>query len=265
MQTAHKLLIASAFACTLGLQAQPAIVYQNTFDSPASLTGMSTFGVGTRSVTGGQLVISTSDFNTAGVGLDTSGFSGPYSSTLKSNPGLVSWSVNLANQDGAWNNTFAVILACNNPNPYSISSVGYAFEGGGFVGNRMMLYRFDFGLGGGGNIVIDIDSSVGLGTLPSQGSFRITYDPVTDNWAVFGTTGTSYVDPTTVSTSLGGGVDSTYTSGSMPYFALAGNRAGTDYFDNVSISVVPEPSTWMLTALTSLSLFTIRKRFTNAG
>ena len=128
-----------------------------------------------------------------------------------------------------------------------------------------MLYRFDHGLGRGGSIVIDIPSANGLGTLPAKGSFKITYDPSSDNWAVFGQIGTSYVDPTLVSTSMGSGVDLTYTSGSMPYFSFAGLNGGADFFDNLSITVVPEPSGLELMALGGILMMSFGKESASAA
>ena len=49
------------------------------------------------------------------------------------------------------------------------ASDGYYFSGGGYVGNRMTLSRYDFGIGGGQSELIDITS--GLAPLPQKGSF----------------------------------------------------------------------------------------------
>src|SRR5262249_25466316 len=93
-------------------------------------------------------------------------------------------------------------------------------------------------------------SSNGLGTLPSKGSFRITYEPSTDLWSIFGVVGSDYVDPMTVTNLLGSVVDSSCTSVPLRYMTLKGDYPGQDYFDNVSVSVVPEPCAIRLGVLT---------------
>lgn len=263
MQNTKQLLTVWLLNLLVCESVQAVSVYQNTFDSgAASLAGWTGFGSGSISVSSGQLTFGLTGYANAGVSLNMAGLSPLYSSVIRLNSGVTTWAVNIANQDGPPNNMFNVVLACNSVNPYDISSVGYALMGGGFVGDRMMFYRFDHGLGGGGRIVIDIPSTNGLGTLPAKGSFKITYDPSGDNWAVFGQIGTSYVDPTLVSVLMGSGVDSTYTGGSMPYFSLAGLNGGADYFDNLSIAVVPEPSSLGIIAIGGVFLVSSRKRLT---
>ncbi len=102
-------------------------------------------------------------------------------------------------------------------------------------------WRFDHGIGGGGQTIVDVQSTNGLAVLPAKGSFKVTYDPLTDNWALFGHIGTGYIDPRFASTPLGSGVDSTYTTGYLQYCSLNGRGGGVDYFDNLTITVGPQP------------------------
>lgn len=260
MRNTKQLLTVWILSLVGGVAAQTVTVYQDTFDSgAASLAGWTSFGSGNISVSGGQLTIGLTGSDYAGVSLNMGAFMPTYSSVLRSNSGIITWAVNEANQDGPPNNGVNIVLACNSLDPYDISSVGYALKAGSMVRNRMTLYRFEHGLGGGGNIVIDIPSTNGLGTLPAKGSFKITYDPSNGNWGVFGQIGTLYIDPTLVSTPLGSGVDSTYTDGSLPYFSLAGLNGGADYFDNLTISVVPEPCGLGLAAIGGVLLMSFRK------
>jgi hypothetical protein len=101
--------------------------------------------------------------------------------------------------------------------------------------------------------IIDIQNG-GLPTLPSKGSFRITYNPTTDVWSLYGQYGSSYVDPTSITYLLGSGTDSTYTHLSLPYMCIGGGDTGVDYFDNVTISVIPEPTTLLLLGLGAVLL-----------
>ncbi len=220
---------------------EAASVYQNTFSSPDSLNGFTHYGTGSVGIESGQLRIDTTGFSARSLSLDTSlSFSSAYKPILSQNSGLISWSFNLANQDGAYNNGFSCILASTMADPYDLGADGYSFRGGGMVGNRMVIKRFDYGLGGGGEILIDITN--GLGPLPQKGSFRITFNTAADEWSLFGETGSEFTDPTQVDTLLGRATDGTYTGVETKFFGFSGQTAGSVFVDNVSVDVVPEPT-----------------------
>lgn len=153
---------------------------------------------------------------------------------LDQNSGVVTWSINLSNQDGAFNNDFSFVLLCTEEDALNVNAKGYFFTGGGMVGNRMGIWRFDHALG---EEVAVIDIPSGLGPLPNKGSFRITYNPDNNEWALYGETGQEYVNPSTVSTFLGSAVDSTHTNIEAPYFGVRGHSTGVNYFDNILITV----------------------------
>jgi hypothetical protein len=246
--------------------AKAATVYQNTFDAPSNLDDFTIYGeefisydpppLHSVSIDAGQLRIDTDYLRPNGPGtnptlvgrailsLDTStSFNSGYNTTLGQNNGLISWSFNISNQDGTFNNYFSCILASTKADSYDSEggySHGYAFSGGGYVGNRMLLKRFDYGMGGGSLTLIDI--TAGLGPLPVKGSFKITFDPATSEWSLFGETGAEYTDPTQVDRWLGSAIDDTYTTVETKYFGLLGKTTGSTYFDNVTVDVVPEPS-----------------------
>jgi hypothetical protein len=165
---------------------------------------------------------------------------GPYSTILKDNPGTVTWAFNVSNQDGESNNGFFFCLGSDSADPMNYLSSTYVFQGGEFVGNAM---EFD-GVGSAfpSFSLLQIPSANGLGPLPSMGSFRITYDPSSDLWSLYGEVGSAYLDPTTVTTLLGSFVDNTYTDVPLQYMAFGGENTGSDYFDNISVSVAPEPT-----------------------
>ena len=118
-------------------------------------------------------------------------------------------------------------MASTKENPYDIDANGYCLKGGGMVGDRLVLSRFDFGLGGGQEILIDILD--GLGTLPQKGSIRITYDPYINEWSLFMKIDTGFIDPMHVDTLLGTSIDSIYTNIETKYFSRRKNYR-TEYF-----------------------------------
>jgi hypothetical protein len=245
-----KPLVLAACCLVLPARLQAAVVYSQDFNAgSSSLDNFTTGGDGghyTVGVVNGQLQVDT----TLGMYIDSHGyaaintanFASPYSSTLKQNRGLVTWAFNVSNADGVYNNEFFACLASDSADGARYPAHTYQFWGGGSVGNTMFLYQ-------GVNAVITIPDGFGLDTLPTKGSIRITYDPASDLWSVYGSFGSSYVDPTTVTTLLGSGVDGTYTSSSLPYMSLGGQTTGSDFFDNLTVSVVPEPGTWALATL----------------
>jgi hypothetical protein len=223
------------------------LVYENSFDGgDAALSGFAQFGSGVVQVSNGELAIQPTSFEPAGVTRRMDSLAPVYPRVLAESSGIITWSANFANQDGRFNHGVELILACNSPSPFQISSVGYALRGGSMVGDRMVLYSFDFGMGGGGREVVVIPSEAGLGVLPERGSFRVTYNPANQEWRVFGEVGNAYVDPRSVATELGRGVDSAHTGKALPYFGLGSKGDGKAYFDDVAVEVVPEPTVWQL-------------------
>lgn len=235
------------------------IVYSNDFNSGQA--SISDFTIDHHAqVVSGALRIS-EPYGRASI--HTSHFQNAYSSTLKDNPGLVTWSFNVSNQDGTAsqtnrNNSFYFVLAANAADGKHWTSTAYIFQGGNYVGNRMVLHRHS----GTGieTTIIDIPDSEGLPPL-RKGTYRITYDPATGRWSVYGSYGASYTDPTQMNRLLGSAIDDTYTSLDLPYMALGGKNKGFASFDNVTVEVVPEPATVFLVGLGGLAFR--RRRATN--
>jgi len=236
-------------------------VYSNTFDDITALNGFTIIGeefvdydppsLHDVTVEAGQLTITTT-YNLpngpgnnprltgrAAVMMDTSSFGNGYDTEISKSSDIISWSFNLSNQDGDYNNGFEFVIISTKQDPYDISAHGYSFQGGGMVGNRMMLRRFDCGLGGGSEIMIDITD--GLGPLPEKGSFKITYNPFNSEWALFGDIGVNYTNPEGVDSLLGKAIENTYTTVSAPYTGCNSRNTGVGYFDNLSVFLGQKP------------------------
>src|SRR5262245_48294453 len=231
MKTRIALIPVLGLACLIGWRACAAEVYFNGFANPiTSLNGFvfgntgssqSQFGIG---ITNGQLQIAPGSPEPSGAfaAINSSAFSSPYTSVLHNNPGLVTWAFNVWNQDGAFNNSFSFAIASSAPDARIFTSSSYVFEGGGMVGDQMALFR-QIGSGSGGPSFTPIISVAnGLAPFPQVGSFRITLDPTTGRWNLYGVMGTVPVDPKSVTTLLGTAVDNTLTGISLPYLSLSG-------------------------------------------
>lgn len=245
-------LLQLLFCIFISTESRAITVYSNTFDTSANLAGFTIVGGETVSVVGQELQATiASNFGRGTAMLDTSvSFTNPYNSVLASNPGLVTWAFNVSNSNGAFNNGFSVVLTSDQADPYLVSAHGYYFTGGGMVGDRMGLWRYDFGLGGGQTVLIDVTN--GLGPLPQMGSIKVTYEPSSNLWSLYGLKGTAYSDPLAVSSLLGTWTDGTYTGQQSRYFGLGGVTSGMDRFDNLTVLVAPEPS---MTVSMCLGLF----------
>ncbi len=261
------------------------VFFRDQFDSPASLAQYTVIGeqfisffpppLHTVEATNGQLKIQTAAVfpNGSGnppvllgsallMGQNTT-FGSGFSSTLSSNSGLVSWAFNVANQDGSFNNGFDFVLASTHLNPRTAGAKGYSLAGGGLVGNRMMVRRFDSGLNIGSAIIIDLTN--GLAPLPQAGSFRITFNPTNSEWKLLGTYGTSFQEPTGVTELLGTGFDALYASQDLPFWGFGGHTTGTDVFDNVTVSIIPEPGSAEFLLAGTLMMFAVAFRWQSLG
>jgi hypothetical protein len=231
--------------------AASAEVYLNNFNDPSTSLNNFVFGnVGSSSssygigITNGQLQIAPGSPEPSGAyaAIDSSSFLSPYTSVLHSSPGLVTWAFNLWNQNGNLNNAFSLAVASSAPDARVYTSSSYVFEGGGYVGNDMALYRQIGPAYGGPSFTPIIDVPNGLAPFPQVGSFKITYDPVSNRWSLYGVMGTTPINPETVTNLLGTAIDNTLTGISLPYVSLSARTTGLASFDNLSVNVAPEPS-----------------------
>jgi hypothetical protein len=221
-------------------------VYSNNFDNGVAALADFEFGnVGSSTsifdinVVDGQLSISPGAALPSGAyaSVNNASFLAPYSSVLSNNTGLVSWSFNVSNEDGDFNNSFAFALASSAPDARIYTSSSYVFQGGGMVGNRMALFRQIGPELGGPSFTPIIDITSGLGVLPSVGSFRITYDPSSHLWSLYGLMSNLEADPIQVENLLGQVFDNYLTDIPLEYMSMIAMTTGTAYFDNVTVAV----------------------------
>ena len=184
----------------------------------------------------------------------TSGFGSPWNSTLSSNPGLVTWDFNMRQ-------------IRSSPAGFSIGAYGAAFvlgatdtnvgtAGNGYavvLGNTsspdpVRLVSFTGGIQSLGTAAGGLISAPTPLDNPGNSymSLRVTYDPVTNGWAMFGRNdgSSAFADPAVGTlTALGTATSSTYTS--VPLTSMGGYWQGstagsqTASFDNVLVSVTP--------------------------
>jgi len=212
---------------------------------------------GARRSSAGQLDVTndaSATTNVAGWGFANvalSSFSTPFSSTLNSNSGLVTWTFNfrtnrtsaLAGFSATTSYGLAYILAGTSATA-GTAGTGYAVVMGGGSNNNIALIKYSTGLQGTRTTII------GYGNTPTNLtdyiSVKVTYNPNDNTWNLYtrddGTT--SFADPsagtlTQIGTST---VDNTYTSTAMSFSGAywQGSTGATQFstFDNYKVTVV---------------------------
>lgn len=176
----------------------------------------------------------------------TSSFSSPYNPILSSNSATLDWSFNMRTHttNPADTNRLAFVLAASSSDFTTAS--GYAVRVGGNLPSTDPLELLYFT--GGVNGTITSIASGDTMTTNQYASVRVTYAPSTNTWTLFGSTGTSWSDPSIVSTSLGSAINSTGTSSTLGFMGVWSLHTTTSTqdrsFDNITVSAIPEPSTY---------------------
>ena len=219
-------------------------------------TETETGGTGSASITGNQLKLSS---GTAGRDFVVRDLSSRYSPVLSSNRTQLTWAWNTRQSRpnpsgfGASNYGNAFVLAASSPNLASAGTSGYAVVvGNSGTPDPIRLVRFSDGLSANANLVNVFSTTTDYGT--AYLTLRVSYFPDDNSWTLEASPNTAaFEDPglATTFTTLGTGVDATYTGISLPYLGCFWNHATTAtenaVFDNIYISapcaVGPEPST----------------------
>lgn len=232
---------------TLSPGGNPQVTYTNTLatGTTATING-SSFAEIANSTTSGVSYISA----------PLSGYNSPFTSTLSSNPGLVTWTFNFR-----WNRTGnpaqpasgsygqAIILAGTNTN-LSTAGNGYAIVYGSTgTPDPIRLVQYTTGVTG---TLTDICSSGAsdISNTNNYASVRVTYNPVGNLWSLYvrDDGASAWVDPSSGVILQKGATtaNSTYTASAMTHFGFLwshANTAGnTGQFDNYLVQVATDPS-----------------------
>jgi hypothetical protein len=198
-----------------------------------------------------------------------SSFSAPFNTTLSSNTGIITWTVNMRTNrgtatanglsgfsiDGAGTNYgMAVVLAGSNSN--LMLGTGYVLtfqQASSTLSNVVSLRRYDNGVntattGSSMTTFIAIPTTSAIALRYNFISVKVTYNPTTNEWSLFLRDDGSgaWGAPTTTITQVGATtVDATYTATAMTHFGFffkhgvstpALNQA---FFDNFKVVVGP--------------------------
>ncbi|WP_284650856.1 T9SS sorting signal type C domain-containing protein [Flavobacterium terrisoli] len=259
------------FFSTVNLNAQVATVFNDNFTTSAGTTfttangpigtsptwNLSRSGVDYGAGINSGLLILGNDASSAGnlagwvMGYtNTAGFLTPYSTTLNSNPGDVTWTFNMrqpqANPSGFASGNYGVafILAGTSGTTNS-SGTGYAVTlGNSGKTDPLRLVSYSSGLQTSTTIVTSNTSGLTDFGNPYI-SVKVIYTPSTNTWKLYvRNDGTAFLDPNSGSLTLQGSptVNSTYTGTALPIMGGFWN-ASTKFnqsalFDNVKITVV---------------------------
>lgn len=185
--------------------------------------------------------------------------SSSYSTTLNHNGGTVTWTVNMRGSrldpSGFDTGNYGLAFVLASTSSSSSSGQGYAVVlGQSGSTDPIRLARFSGGL----NLNSSFQNIISGGDFGSEFlNIRVTYDPTSDQWSLFATSGASFSDPTAVTTQVGSTTsDSTYTgtalnfSGFLWNHSTASGEGGT--FDNFAIEAVPEPQEWGIVSTVGL-------------
>ena len=181
---------------------------------------------------------------------NTGQFASPYNKTLSSNPGLVTWYVNLRQIRtdpagfGSGNYGVAFILAGSSTTANN-AGTGYALAlGQSGSTDPLRLIKYSSGLSSSANLITSNTS--GLTDFGAEYlSIKVTYSPSTDTWELFlrNDGSSAFSDPTTGTLiSQGTTIDNTYTSSTNLdymgcYWQGSTTANQTAFFDNISVTV----------------------------
>lgn len=186
---------------------------------------------------------------------------GDFNPILSQSNGLVTWTFNMRQPrldpggfvSGSYGVGFVLGATSNN---VRTSGSGYAVVLGnpGSV-NPVRLISFTEGLRPSTGTNVDLITAGSPLNNPDNNflSIQVTYDPATNEWIMAGRNdgSTAFQDPNTGTlTTLGTVVNSTHTNSNLSHVGAywQGNTAANQraWFDNVSLTAIPEPSTYAI-------------------
>jgi len=201
--------------------------------------------------------------------------SGHFNTTLANSAGLVTW-------------TFNMRQIRPNPAGFIVNSYGVAFILGGTSANAATTgsgYAIVMGNSGVPDPIRFVSYTGGIQTLGTAASglivapsplndptnnftsISITFEPTTSTWTLYGRDDgrSSFSDPASGTlTVLGSVVDSTFTGTSLThmgaYWQGSVVTSQTAFFDNITLSAIPEPSTISLIGLVAGAVLLRRRR-----
>lgn len=260
-----KILMAAAAAMMAG-SAGAAVIFQDNFNRADSTTLGSpqignawsesvSAGDGGALISGNNLVLTNDETAAANANgrvwayTSLAGLTG-YNTTLSSNSNVVEWSFNMqqvrTNPAGFDAGNYGVAFVLAGSSSDFMDGTGYAIVlGNSVTPDPLRLARYNGGLDANANIS-NIISSGDYGN--THFNIRVTYNPTGDLWSLYATTGASFGDPSAVATQLGSTTaDNTYTSSSLAnmgaLWSYSTGAAQSAKFDNVTLTVIPEPGT----------------------
>lgn len=235
--------------------------YNRATLSPGGTPSMTynTVNTGTgSSATSGSSFLQTLNGGTAGrsyVRGPLSTYSSPFTPTLSSNTGIVTWTFNtrttrtstLSGLD-AGNYGIAVVLAADNTD--FLAGAGYAVVYGGSGNREYRLVHFTGGLDLNSNVTTITSSGANdFSNASNYVSIRVTYNPVNSEWKLFlrDDGASAWTDPSSGVTSQKGSttVNTTYTSTSLSQFGFLWNystgASQNAQYDNFKVTVDNTP------------------------
>ena len=276
------LAIAAMPGCVFG--AKVFSDYFNRASLGANYTTTLTAGDGGAAISGGAFLELTNDASAAAnangrvsVATPFTAFGSPFTGALSANAGLVTWETNLrynrtsANPSGFNGGLYGVAFVLAGTQADFTGGSGYAVVyGNSSAPDPIRLVRYAGGLSADANLSTIISSGANdLAVFTDYASVRVTYDPAGHLWSLYvrDDGATEWAAPST----LGGGnqigvatVDSTHTGAPTTHAGFLWNystvAAQTAQFDNLSVSVIPEPSAHAGVILTAVATLTVFRR-----
>jgi hypothetical protein len=250
-----------------------------------SVTYTSTLATGATATLNASTFLDIVNSTTAGVSYVTgsaSSYASPYTTTLSSNTGLVTWTFNMrynrtTNPSGFISGNYGTAVVLGGTSS-TISTVGNGYAvvyGSSGATDPIRLVAYTTGLGG---TLTDICTSAAndIANVNNYASVRVTYNPSTNTWSLFvrddGTT--AWVDPISGVTAQKGTstVNSTYTSSALTTFgyfwAHSSTTAQGSQFDRFNVQVAPATTPILTTptaTVTSSTSATLGATVTNNG